>query len=123
MVFREPSFCCVHFTSDTLFLSVFYSYLDDTMTYLLGCVNKRDRERSASFQAIGLLAVSVQSDINKHRFRILEVIKVSLPAKDTPQRQVGAGDGTPVKEDQRTMKLGEILVLQKVGHLISGRGT
>ena len=63
------------------------SYLPDTMLYLLSCL-KRDRERSAAFQAIGLLAVSVQQDINPHLPRIMEVIRASLPSKDMPQKYV-----------------------------------
>ncbi|CAH1772250.1 unnamed protein product [Owenia fusiformis] len=62
------------------------SYLGETMAYLLGCL-KRERERSVAFQAIGLIAVSVHTDINRHLPKIMEVIKVSLPAKDMPTKR------------------------------------
>ena len=69
-----------------LFL-LFVSFLDDTMTHLLGSL-RRERERSLAFQAIGLLAVSVEleKDLNRHLPRIMEVIKAALPAKDLPQK-------------------------------------
>jgi len=62
------------------------NYLDETLLYLLGSLRK-DRERSAAFQAIGLLAVSVQQDINRHLPKIMEVIRAALPSKDMPQKK------------------------------------
>ncbi len=59
--------------------------MDDTLSYLLGCL-KRERERPAAFQAIGLIAVSVQADINRHLPRIMDVIRAALPSKDMPQK-------------------------------------
>jgi FKBP12-rapamycin complex-associated protein len=56
------------------------------MLYMLTSL-KRDRERSAAFQAIGLLAVSVQQDIKPHLPRIMEVIRSSLPNRDLPQKK------------------------------------
>jgi hypothetical protein len=69
-----------------LLVIVFSSYLDDTISYLVACL-KKERERSAAFQAIGLLSVAVQRDISKHLKRIMEVIKQALPAKDVPQKK------------------------------------
>ena len=60
-------------------------YLDDTMLYLLGAL-KRDRERAAAFQAVGLIAVAVQSDISRHMPKIMDFIRSSLPSKDIPQK-------------------------------------
>ena len=67
------------------FTCICFSHADDTIIYLLGCL-KRDKERSAAFQAIGLIAVAVQTDINHHLPRIMEVIRASLPSKDIPQK-------------------------------------
>ena len=61
------------------------SYLDDSMTHLLGSL-KRDKERSAAFTAIGLIAVAVQSDISKHVPRLMDVVRASLPSKDMSQK-------------------------------------
>lgn len=63
-----------------------FSYLPDTMLYLLSCL-KRERERSAAFQAIGLLAVSVQQDIAPHLPRLMEVIRASLPSRELPTKK------------------------------------
>ena len=69
------------------------SYLDESMLYLLSCL-RRDRERSAAFQAIGLLAISVHDGINKHLPKVMEFIRSSLPSKDMPQKYVTFGYST-----------------------------
>lgn len=60
-----------------------FSNLDETMSYLYGCL-RSDRVRSAAFQAIGLIAVSVGDSITRHLARIMDVIRASLPSKDLP---------------------------------------
>jgi FKBP12-rapamycin complex-associated protein len=62
------------------------SFLDETMNYLIGSLKRDSEQRSATFQAIGLLAVSVQSQMTRYLPRIMEVIRISLPARDTSQR-------------------------------------
>ena len=66
-------------------IRIYFSYLDDTLSHLLNCL-KRERERPAAFQAIGLIAVSVQADINRDLPRIMDVIRASLPSKELPQK-------------------------------------
>ncbi|XP_077998557.1 serine/threonine-protein kinase mTOR-like [Glandiceps talaboti] len=61
-------------------------YLFDTMHYLLGSL-KKDRERSSAFQAVGLLAVAVKTDISPHLHKILDIVKTSLPPKDLPAKK------------------------------------
>uniref|UniRef100_A0A4W3GLM4 Serine/threonine-protein kinase TOR n=1 Tax=Callorhinchus milii TaxID=7868 RepID=A0A4W3GLM4_CALMI len=56
-------------------------YLVDTMNHLLGCL-KKEKERTAAFQALGLLVVAVRGDIQPYLQRILEIIKGALPPKD-----------------------------------------
>ena len=73
--------------TDRMPLCLNFSYLDDTLTHLLNCL-KRERERPAAFQAIGLIAVSVQADINRDLARIMDVIRSSLPSKELPQKYV-----------------------------------
>jgi len=62
------------------------------MTHLLSSL-KRERERALAFQAIGLLAVSVEleRDLNRHLRRIMDVIKTALPSRDIPQKCVEIG--------------------------------
>ncbi|GLD45725.1 serine/threonine-protein kinase mTOR, partial [Lates japonicus] len=56
-------------------------YLSDTMGYLLGCL-KKEKERTAAFQALGLLVVAVRVEIQPYLSKILEIIKAALPPKD-----------------------------------------
>ena len=68
-------------------LMICFSNLDQTMGYILMCL-RRDRDRSAAFQATGLLAVSVGSDISQYLPRIMEIIRSALPSKDQPTKFV-----------------------------------
>uniref|UniRef100_A0AAQ4QZI1 Serine/threonine-protein kinase TOR n=1 Tax=Gasterosteus aculeatus aculeatus TaxID=481459 RepID=A0AAQ4QZI1_GASAC len=56
-------------------------YLSDTMGYLLACL-KKEKERTAAFQALGLLVVAVRTEIQPYLTKILEIIKAALPPKD-----------------------------------------
>ncbi|XP_059910783.1 serine/threonine-protein kinase mTOR [Gadus macrocephalus] len=56
-------------------------YLADTMGYLLACL-KKEKERTAAFQALGLLVVAVRVEIQPYLSRVLEIIKAALPPKD-----------------------------------------
>jgi FKBP12-rapamycin complex-associated protein len=51
------------------------------MGYLLGCL-KKEKERTAAFQALGLLVVAVRVEIQPYLSRVLEIIKAALPPKD-----------------------------------------
>lgn len=61
-------------------------YLDDTINFLLGSL-KTTRDKTSTFQAIGLLAISVQDNIVRYLPGILEVIRASLPPKDLPAKK------------------------------------
>ncbi|MGH0128951.1 UNVERIFIED_CONTAM: hypothetical protein FKN15_057794 [Acipenser sinensis] len=56
-------------------------YLSDTMGHLLGSL-KKEKERMAAFQALGLLVVAVKTEIQPYLTRVLEIIKAALPPKD-----------------------------------------
>ncbi|PFX15507.1 Serine/threonine-protein kinase mTOR, partial [Stylophora pistillata] len=56
-------------------------YLRETMDHLCFAL-KRERERSSAFKAIGLIAIAVRQDIEKHRGPVFEQVKVLLPMKD-----------------------------------------
>jgi len=51
------------------------------MQYLLSSLRGREKDRSTAFTTIGLIAVAVEDDIKPYLPRIIEVIRVSLPAK------------------------------------------
>uniref|UniRef100_A0A5F8HCW1 Serine/threonine-protein kinase mTOR n=1 Tax=Monodelphis domestica TaxID=13616 RepID=A0A5F8HCW1_MONDO len=62
-------------------------YLHDTMNHVLSCV-KKEKERTAAFQALGLLSVAVRSEFKVYLPRVLEIIRAALPPKDfAPKRQ------------------------------------
>ncbi|XP_053376740.1 serine/threonine-protein kinase mTOR-like [Mercenaria mercenaria] len=61
-------------------------YLDETIHFLLGAL-KSQREKTTAFQAIGLLAISVHQKIVKHIPRIMEIVRLSLPSKDTQTKK------------------------------------
>ncbi|KAJ6656782.1 hypothetical protein lerEdw1_003113 [Lerista edwardsae] len=56
-------------------------YLPDTMNHVLSCV-KKEKERTAAFQALGLLSVAVRSEFQVYLPKVLEIIKAALPLKD-----------------------------------------
>ncbi|XP_033015388.1 serine/threonine-protein kinase mTOR isoform X1 [Lacerta agilis] len=56
-------------------------YLPDTMNHVLSCV-KKEKERTAAFQALGLLSVAVRSEFQVYLPKVLEIIKAALPPKD-----------------------------------------
>lgn len=47
----------------------------------MGCL-KKEKERAAAFQALGLLVVAVRVEINPFLQKILEILKGALPPKD-----------------------------------------
>ena len=62
-------------------LILFLRYLEDTVNFLLITL-KSQREKTVAFQAIGLLAISVQDNIFRYMGRIMEVIRASLPPRE-----------------------------------------
>ncbi|KAK3104575.1 hypothetical protein FSP39_005244 [Pinctada imbricata] len=62
-------------------------YLEDTLAFLLGTL-RSTKDRTATFQALGLLSISVKDNIFKHLTRIMDVIRSSLPPKDLPAKKV-----------------------------------
>ncbi|KAK2504284.1 hypothetical protein MC885_005935, partial [Smutsia gigantea] len=56
-------------------------YLQDTMNHVLSCV-KKEKERTAAFQALGLLSVAVRSEFRVYLPRVLDIIRAALPPKD-----------------------------------------
>ncbi|PNF25178.1 Serine/threonine-protein kinase mTOR, partial [Cryptotermes secundus] len=65
------------------------THLNTSMQYLLLSLRGREKDRSTAFTTIGLIALAVEEDIKPYLPRIMEVIRVSLPAKDTPSKKRG----------------------------------
>lgn len=53
------------------------------MVYLLSTLRGKDRDRASAFVTIGLIAVAVEENIKQYLPKIMEFIRVSLPAKVT----------------------------------------
>ncbi|PVD35573.1 hypothetical protein C0Q70_02536 [Pomacea canaliculata] len=63
------------------------AYLADTIHFLLTSL-KRERDRTQAFQAIGYLAISIQSEMFRHLPQVMEIIRASLPAKDYSSKKM-----------------------------------
>ncbi|XP_046989267.1 serine/threonine-protein kinase mTOR isoform X1 [Schistocerca americana] len=66
------------------------AHLNKTMLFLLGSLRTREKDRSAAFTTVGLIAVAVQEDIQSYLPKIMDVIRASLPSKDTPSKKRAA---------------------------------
>ncbi|XP_066992513.2 serine/threonine-protein kinase mTOR isoform X2 [Anabrus simplex] len=66
------------------------THLNVTMLYLLTSLRGREKDRSTAFTTIGLIAVAVGDDIKPYVHRIMEVVRASLPPRDTLSKKRGA---------------------------------
>lgn len=53
------------------------------MNHVLSCV-KKEKERTAAFQALGLLSVAVRSEFKVYLPRVLDIIRAALPQRTSP---------------------------------------
>ncbi|XP_054269929.1 serine/threonine-protein kinase mTOR-like [Macrosteles quadrilineatus] len=67
------------------------THLNPTMVYLLATLRGRDRDRATAFTTIGLIAVAVEKNIKPYLPKIMEIIRASLPTKDTPSKKRMSG--------------------------------
>ncbi|KAG8279049.1 hypothetical protein J6590_008067 [Homalodisca vitripennis] len=67
------------------------THLNPTMVYLLTTLRGRDRDRATAFTTIGLIAVAVEDHIKPYLPKIMEIIRASLPTKDTPSKKRTSG--------------------------------
>ncbi|CAG5108662.1 Similar to Mtor: Serine/threonine-protein kinase mTOR (Rattus norvegicus), partial [Cotesia congregata] len=65
-------------------------YRRETMNYLLMTLRGREKDRHAAFMTIGLIAVAIGDSIKPYLSKIMEVIKMSLPSKETPSKKRSA---------------------------------
>ncbi|XP_050539572.1 serine/threonine-protein kinase mTOR [Daktulosphaira vitifoliae] len=64
------------------------NYLNSSMMYLLSTIRGREREqRTNAFVAVGLVAIAVEDHTKPYLARILDVIRTSLPSKDSSSRK------------------------------------
>lgn len=58
-------------------------HLSGVMLYLLTTVRSRERDRYGAFLTIGLIAIAIKGKIQPYLSKIMEVIRNSLPSRDT----------------------------------------
>lgn len=63
------------------------NHLSSTLQYLLLTVRGREKDKTAAFITIGLIAVAMNNDIKPFVPKIMEVIKLALPSKETPKKR------------------------------------
>lgn len=62
-------------------------YLPIAMNYLLNTLKGREKERSTAFITIGLIAVAMEDLIKPYVPKIIEVIKLALPNRETSNKK------------------------------------
>lgn len=55
-----------------------------TMNYLLNTLRSREKERFHAFVTTGLIAVAIEEDIRPYIPKIMDVIRATLPSRETP---------------------------------------
>ncbi|XP_012282445.1 serine/threonine-protein kinase mTOR isoform X2 [Orussus abietinus] len=65
-------------------------HLRESLAYLLMTLRGREKDRHAAFTTVGLIAVAVEDAIKPYLPKIMEVIKGSLPSKETPSKKRGS---------------------------------
>nr|XP_021189764.2 serine/threonine-protein kinase mTOR isoform X2 [Helicoverpa armigera] len=62
-------------------------YLISTMNYLISCLRSREKDRNMAFTTLGLMAAALENDIRKYIPSIMEVIKQTLPIRDSQTKK------------------------------------
>ena len=65
-------------------------HLKSTINHLITFLRGREKEKAMAFTTLGLICVAVESDIQQYLGRIIEIIKLTLPLKDTPKKRNGS---------------------------------
>ncbi|KAJ8712457.1 hypothetical protein PYW07_005299 [Mythimna separata] len=65
-------------------------HLKSTINHLITFLRGREKEKAMAFTTLGLICVAVESDIQQYLGRIIEIIKFTLPIKDTPKKRNGS---------------------------------
>ncbi|KAL0821941.1 hypothetical protein ABMA28_005332 [Loxostege sticticalis] len=65
-------------------------HLKSTINHLITFLRGREKEKAMAFTTLGLICVAVESDIQQYLSRIIEIIKLTLPVKETPKKRNGS---------------------------------
>ncbi|XP_039428931.1 serine/threonine-protein kinase Tor-like [Culex pipiens pallens] len=67
-------------------------HLKSVVSYLIGTLKSKERERNLAFITLGYIAVAVEKEMERYVKRIMEVITAALPSRDTPSKKKPAVD-------------------------------
>lgn len=67
-------------------------YLKDAINILMSTLKGKEKDRNLAYVTLGYIAVAVENEINKYLQRIIEVVKIALPAKDVSSKKRGPVD-------------------------------
>lgn len=65
-------------------------HLQSTTNHLITFLRGREKEKAMAFTTLGLICVAVEEDIQQYLNRIIEIIKATLPTKETPKKRNGS---------------------------------
>ncbi|XP_075980092.1 serine/threonine-protein kinase mTor-like isoform X2 [Anticarsia gemmatalis] len=65
-------------------------HLKSTINHLITFLRGREKEKAMAFTTLGLICVAVENDVHGYLPRIIEIIKLTLPLKDTPKKRNGS---------------------------------
>jgi serine/threonine-protein kinase mTOR len=61
-------------------------HLKSTINHLITFLRGREKEKAMAFTTLGLICVAVESDVQQYLPRIIEIIKLTLPIKETSKK-------------------------------------
>ncbi|XP_030025999.2 serine/threonine-protein kinase mTOR [Manduca sexta] len=64
-------------------------HLKSTINHLITFLRSREKEKAMAFTTLGLICVTAEANIEQYLPRIIEIIKITLPLKDTPKKRNG----------------------------------
>lgn len=67
-------------------------HLKSTINHLITFLRSRDKDKVIAFTTLGLIAVAVKSDIKQYLNRIIDIIKITIPTKETPSKKRTASE-------------------------------
>ncbi|XP_041982232.1 serine/threonine-protein kinase mTOR-like [Aricia agestis] len=64
-------------------------HLKSTINHLITFLRGREKEKAIAFTTLGLICVAVGDEIQQYLYRIIEIIRLSLPPKDFTKKRTG----------------------------------
>lgn len=62
-------------------------HLKSTINHLITVLRGREKEKAMAFTTLGLVCVAVETDVQQYLGRIIEIIKLTFPIKETPKKR------------------------------------